>query len=90
MEIQLEVHLTSDRGRSRHQGSFPVKISDFKKDPDYTAAVAAIEFIHHIRAQASGFAQADVEQVIYNGEQDITELVKETDPNAADFDDLPF
>ncbi|WP_157805553.1 hypothetical protein [Bacillus sp. mrc49] len=54
--------------------------SDFKKDPDWAAAIAAYEWIHQIK---NNFAASDdfrIDQVLYNGDIDITELVKKVKP----------
>ncbi|PJN91002.1 hypothetical protein [Bacillus sp. mrc49] len=61
-------------------GSFSVRNSEFKKDPDWAAAIAAYEWIQQIK---NNFAASDdfrIDQVIYNGENDITELVKSVKP----------
>ncbi|MGE7880172.1 hypothetical protein [Peribacillus muralis] len=54
--------------------------SDFKKDPDWTAAIAAYEWIQQIKMSFSVSEDFRIDQVIYNGENDITELVKKVKP----------
>ncbi|MFJ7681676.1 hypothetical protein [Peribacillus butanolivorans] len=61
-------------------GSFPVANSDFKKDPDWTAAVAAYEWIQQIKSSYAASKDFRINQVNYNNDVDITELVKTVKP----------
>lgn len=86
MEILLRVQLNIDGTNLESSGHFPVKISDYKKDPDWTAAVIAYQFIQQIKYE-TGYRKTDILKVTYD-ENDITELVKRVTPNIKD--DLPF
>ncbi|WP_153124705.1 hypothetical protein [Peribacillus tepidiphilus] len=85
MNVTIELHLYARGTRWMQRGSFPVKVSDFKKDPDFAAAVVAYEWIRQIKMEMG--LDAEVEKVIYDGEHDITEIVKQIRPV---IDDLPF
>ncbi|WP_285767108.1 hypothetical protein [Peribacillus sp. SI8-4] len=56
-------------------GSFPVLNTDFKKDPDWTAAVTAYKWIQNIKIDFAASEDFRIDQVIYNGDIEITELV---------------
>ncbi|AMM92607.1 hypothetical protein QUF81_19535 [Peribacillus simplex] len=49
MNINIKVHLHSRETNFLQSGSSPILDSDFKKDPDWTAAVAAYEWIQQIK-----------------------------------------
>ncbi|WP_349730023.1 hypothetical protein [Peribacillus frigoritolerans] len=76
MNINIKVYLHSKENKLLQSGSFSVLSSDFKKAPDWTAAIAAYEWIQQIK---NSFAASDdfrIDQVLYNDDIDITELVK--------------
>ncbi|AOH53365.1 hypothetical protein ABE28_003295 [Peribacillus muralis] len=76
MNINIKVYLQSNNTKFLKSGSFPVSNSDFKKDPDWAAAIAAYEWIREIKMSFSISEDFRIDQVIYNGENDITELVR--------------
>ncbi|MDQ0220714.1 hypothetical protein ELQ35_01990 [Peribacillus cavernae] len=84
IKVQLTVHMTG-YSRSLHQGSFPVNAKEFRKDPQFTAAVAAYEFVRQIKMSALGHMESEIEQVLYNNEQDITEVVRQVRPMTCRF-----
>ncbi|MBT2647216.1 hypothetical protein J7E52_10855 [Bacillus sp. ISL-34] len=57
-------------------GNFPVPNSEFKKDPDCTAAIAAYEWIQQIKISFAASEDFRIDQVVYNEDNNITELVK--------------
>lgn len=57
-------------------GSFPVLNSAYKKDPDWTAAIAAYEWIQQIKVKFAASEDFRIDQVVYNDDIDITDLVK--------------
>ncbi|MFJ7929591.1 hypothetical protein [Peribacillus sp. NPDC096448] len=61
-------------------GSFPVVNSEFKKDPDWTAAITAYEWVQQIKIKFAASKDFQINQVIYNEDIDITELVKKVRP----------
>ncbi|MBD8589213.1 hypothetical protein IFT92_15535 [Peribacillus simplex] len=75
MNINIKVYLHSKGTRFLQSGSFPVPILDFKKDPDLTAAIAAYEWIKQIKVNFAANEDFRIDQVIYNEDIDITELV---------------
>lgn len=85
MKINLEVHTQINGSRGLRRGAFPVMPGDFKKEPDWTAAIAAYEWIREIKKQHP--YEVVIEKVIYDGENDITELVSKVRPKIGD---LPF
>ncbi|PLT33258.1 hypothetical protein [Bacillus sp. V5-8f] len=88
MNVIIEIQIESPRGNFSRKGKLLVKPSDFKRDPDETAAIAAFEWLREIRL-VHGFNLGEhvVQKVIYNGEHDITEIVHQLHPM---LDDLPF
>lgn len=76
MNINIKVYLHSKGTKFLQSGNFHVLSSDFKKDPDWTAAVAACEWILQIKSNFAASKDFHIVQVIYNDDIDITELVK--------------
>lgn len=85
MKINLEIHTRINGSRGLRRGAFPVITGDFKKDPDWTASIAAYEWIREIKTQHP--YEVVIEKVLYDGTNDITELVKKVRPRT---DELPF
>lgn len=85
MKVNLEVHTQINGSKGLRRGTFPVIHADFKKEPDWTAAIAAYEWIREIKRQHP--YEVVIEKVIYNGDIDITELFFKVRPKV---DDLPF
>ncbi|MFJ7755667.1 hypothetical protein ACQKGI_19880 [Peribacillus muralis] len=81
MNINIKVYLHSNNTKFLKSGSFPVRNSDFKKDPDWTAAIAAYEWIQRIKMNFAASEDFRIDQVIYNGDTDITGLVKKVRSN---------
>lgn len=81
MNINIKVYLHSKETRFFQSGSFPVLNSDFEKDPDWTAAIAAYEWIQQIKIKFAASEDFRIDQVVYNEDNDITELVKKVKPN---------
>ena len=75
MNINIKVYLHSKGTKFMQSGSFPVLASDFKKDPDWTAAVTAYEWIQQIKSNFAASKDFRIDQVVYNDDIDITELV---------------
>jgi hypothetical protein len=76
MYINIKVYLYSKGTKFLQSGSFPVHNLDFKKDPDWTAAIAAYEWIEQIIIKFAASDDFRIDQVVYNEDIDITELVK--------------
>jgi hypothetical protein len=75
MNINIKVYLHAKGTNFLQSGSFPVLASDFKKDPDWTVAVAPYEWIQQIKFNFADSDDFRIDQVLYNDEIDITELV---------------
>ncbi|MFB6800465.1 hypothetical protein ACFCVU_04475 [Peribacillus butanolivorans] len=80
MNINIKVYLHSKETKFLQSGSFPVPNLDFKKDPDWTAAIAAYEWIQQIKSSYAASEDFRIDQVIYNEYNDITELVEKVKP----------
>ncbi|MFP3511004.1 hypothetical protein SB775_15325 [Peribacillus sp. SIMBA_075] len=78
MNINIKVYLHTKGTNFFQSGIFSVLISDFKKDPDWTSAIAAYEWIQQINKNMGSSVRID--QVVYD-DIDITELVKKVRPN---------
>lgn len=88
MNINIKLNLHAKGNNFLQSGSFPVTNSEFKKDPDWTAAIAAYEWIQRIQSDYGSSGDFRIDKVVYNGDIDITELVKKVRPVIQD--DLPF
>ncbi|MFP7445215.1 hypothetical protein SFC50_16120 [Bacillus infantis] len=88
MRVLIEIQLTIDGTGSVSTGDFTVNNQDFKKDPDFACAVIAYEWIQKLKYD-TGFRETTIDEVTWNQENDITELVKTIKPIIAD-DNLPF
>ncbi|QOS88647.1 hypothetical protein [Peribacillus sp. JNUCC41] len=66
MNINIKVHLHSREINFLQSGSFPVPNSDYKKDPDWAAAIAAYEWIQKIKSEFAASKDSRIVQVIYN------------------------
>ncbi|MET1178146.1 MULTISPECIES: hypothetical protein [Peribacillus] len=66
MNINIKVHLHSRETNFLQSGSFPVPNSDYKKDPDWAAAIAAYEWIQKIKSEFAASKDSRIVQVIYN------------------------
>ncbi|MBT2603713.1 hypothetical protein J7E55_11870 [Bacillus sp. ISL-53] len=80
MNINIKVYLHAKNTKFMQSGSFPVLPSVFKKEPDWTAAIAAYEWIQQIKNNYAASEDFRIDQVIYNEDNDITELVKKVRP----------
>jgi hypothetical protein len=76
MNINIKVYLHSKETKFLQSGSFPVLVSDFKRDPNWAAAIAAYEWIQQIKIHFAASEDFRIDQVVYNDDNDITELVK--------------
>lgn len=72
----------------RSGGSFEVNKKDFKDDPGLTAGVEAYKFIEQIKNE-TGHRDTVIEKVIYDGQNDITEITRQIRP-VIDDSILPF
>lgn len=87
MNITIQIFYTSDYdSKLMQKASFPVNTYHFKQKPDQEAARVAFEWWKLIKHDLS--YRVKIEKVIYNGENDITELIKQLDN--APIPDLPF
>ncbi|MBT2615141.1 MULTISPECIES: hypothetical protein [unclassified Bacillus (in: firmicutes)] len=80
MNINIKVYLHSKGTRFLQSGSISVPNLDFKKDPDWTAAIAAYKWIEEIKINFAASEDFRIDQVIYNEDIDITDLVKKVKP----------
>lgn len=88
MRISIEVFLFIEGSHTKSGGMFNVNINEFKNNPDFTAAVAAFQYIEDIKKQV-GYRNVTIKKVIYSGDKDITELTKQLTPTIP-ADNLPF
>lgn len=91
MDILLEIHLTTmtpvGPNRGMRRGLFKVNEREYKKDPLFTASVAAYKFIEQIRRDAK-YMDLNIDKVLWE-EEDITDEVKRIRPIEPE-DNLPF
>jgi hypothetical protein len=80
MNINIKLYLHSKGTNFLQSSSFPVVNSNFKKDPDWTAAIAAYEWIQQIKFKFADSEDFRIDQVVYNEDIDISELVKKVKP----------
>ncbi|MBT2696331.1 hypothetical protein J7E79_02630 [Bacillus sp. ISL-40] len=84
MNVSIEIHYKSDGSRALQKGSFQLRGSTPEK--------VALEFWKQIQKVMSH--RAELEKVIVNGDQDITQLVKDLERDIIrkimNEDNLPF
>lgn len=88
MHINLNVMIYMAGSRSLHSGCFEVNNVDFNKESEWTAAVTAYQFIQKIKYDTGYHDDTKVLKITYNGDIDITELVRKVRPVIQN--DLPF
>ncbi|MFF2588878.1 hypothetical protein ACFVSS_13415 [Peribacillus butanolivorans] len=88
MEIQIEVQLFANGAKFLQSGNCSVITTDLKKEPEWTAAISAYEWIQKIKNSVRYPEDYQIVSVVYNGENDITDLVRKVCPIIKD--DLPF
>ncbi|MFT4415335.1 hypothetical protein ACLM5H_15855 [Fredinandcohnia humi] len=88
MNVSIEVFLNIEGSLTRSGGSFEVKQSEYKKDPDLAVAIVAYQYIQNI-VRETGYRETGIRKVIYEGNKDITELTKKIG-RIPPQDDLPF
>ncbi|MGW8429228.1 hypothetical protein ACWGJQ_27940 [Peribacillus simplex] len=88
MEIQVEVQLFGNSAKFLQSGSCSLIATDFRKEPEWTAAVSAYEWIQKIKNSVRYPSDFQIISVLYNGENDISDLVRKVRPIIKD--DLPF
>ncbi|WP_342603850.1 hypothetical protein [Peribacillus sp. FSL E2-0159] len=88
MEIQIEVQLFANGAKFLQSGSCTVITTDFRKEPEWTAAVSAYEWFLKIKSSVGYPDDFQIIRVVYNLENDITSLVRKVRPKIKD--DLPF
>jgi hypothetical protein len=77
MNIHLEISFVGRSSGSLMSGSFPVRVSDYKKDPDKTAALTAMNWIRKIkREHGYNIYEFELLKVTYDSKNDITEFVR--------------
>ncbi|MGE6379526.1 hypothetical protein [Peribacillus muralis] len=77
MRINIKVYLHAHGSRFLKAGSFPVDASAFRKEPAQAAAVSAYNWIRSIN-KAMGYSEDfRIDQVLYDQDHDITELVRQ-------------
>lgn len=80
MKVHLQVHLDIEGIKLSRSGSFTIRNEE-------DIPMIAYEWIRQIKRE-TGYRDTRIEKVIYDGEHDITEIVKQIKPVVKD--DLPF
>ncbi|WP_057914490.1 hypothetical protein [Peribacillus muralis] len=88
MEIQIEVQLFANGAKFLQAGSCTVITTDFRKEPEWTAAVSAYKWIQKIKNSVHYPGDFQIVSVVCNRDNDITDLVRKVRPIIKD--DLPF
>lgn len=73
MYIDITVHYVLFDIRAMRGGSFPVNMSNFKKDEQREVIRVAYNFVEQIRCEVSERIQ--IQRILYN-DKDVTELYK--------------
>ncbi|MCM3395969.1 hypothetical protein [Cytobacillus oceanisediminis] len=87
MRVVIETMLNIEGIRGSSRGEFFVRDRDFKDDPNFAVAVVAYEWIQQ-QWRETGCRDLIIEMVTWNGENNITEDVRQIRPVVKD--DLPF
>ncbi|MCO0600667.1 hypothetical protein NGI46_25390 [Peribacillus butanolivorans] len=88
VEHKYQGSLTYKRNQFLAERKFPVVNSEFKEDPHWAAAFAAYEWIQQIQNVFGSSKDFRIDKVVYNRDNNITELIKKGRPIIED--DLPF
>ncbi|MGV3464748.1 MAG: hypothetical protein ACO1OT_05585 [Heyndrickxia sp.] len=80
MQIHIDIHVRESGGGILLFANPHVKMKYFKVDPDREAAKWAYARIYEASLEMGG-RYLEIEKVIYNGDHNITELVKEMEEN---------
>jgi hypothetical protein len=88
LQVLIETHLNIEGTRNMRSGYFYVNDDEFKEDEDFTVACVAYEWIQKQKREF-GCNDIVVDKVIWNKENDITEIVRQIVPVLPP-DDLPF
>ncbi|PKR82499.1 hypothetical protein [Heyndrickxia camelliae] len=76
MQIHIDIHVNDGLGGMLFFANPHVKMAYFKVDPDREAAKWAYARIYEASMEMGG-RSLEIEKVFYNGDHNITELVKE-------------
>ncbi|MGW8428831.1 hypothetical protein ACWGJQ_25865 [Peribacillus simplex] len=76
MNINIKVYLHAKGINFLQSGSFPVRISEFKKNPDHAVAVVAYEWIKKINFNMGRSEDFRIDKVVYDSKNDISRIVK--------------
>ncbi|AND39562.1 hypothetical protein [Cytobacillus oceanisediminis] len=88
MKVVIQTTLNIEGNRGFRNGEFFVPDKEFKKDPNFAVAVVAYEWIQQQKKE-TGHRNTIIEKVTWNEVNDITEAVKEIEPESPE-DNLPF
>lgn len=88
MKVQIEVHLIIEGTGYLRRGPLDVDPVEYVEDPETAIVKTAYEFIRETKSQ-TGYRHTEIEKVIYDGEHDITDMVKNYQPYIDD-SILPF
>lgn len=88
MKISITIIYKSNGNKVSQQASFPVNSKRFKEDPHTEAARVTYEWLKEIKKEMS--YSVEIDNVVYSGDNDITELVKQLDDDPLPDDNLPF
>jgi hypothetical protein len=66
MDINIKVYLHAKEMNFLQSGSFPVNISEFKKDPDWASAIVDYKWIQQIKISFTASEDFQIYQVVYN------------------------
>ena len=80
MNINLEIFLFASDTNFKKAGTFSVNNHEFKNEPDWAAAVTAYKWIQQVNEEMGYKEDFDIIKVVYNGDNDITELTKKVQP----------
>lgn len=85
MNIIIRIIYQGSAAKLMQRGSFPVNTKRFKENADQEAARVAFEWLKQIKREMH---VNGIVEVVYDGEKNITELVKKLDKYM--IDTLPF
>ncbi|MEV5038876.1 hypothetical protein MRBLBA21_003777 [Peribacillus frigoritolerans] len=67
MNINIKIKIHAKESIFLKSGSFPVDMSEFRKDLDWTAAIASYEWIQQIQSEYGSSKDFRINNVVYNG-----------------------
>lgn len=88
VKVNIEIRLNIEGTKMASGGGFDINRQEFTEDAEFTVACVAYDFIYQLW-RGTGCRDMEIEKVVYDGVNDITEITKQIRP-VVDDSWLPF